>query len=124
MLSPDEREIVVSASGWIEGFASDTGERLWAFDGLDGNLVPSPTVTDGLVITGGLAIEANLALRRGRRGILDESDVAWRTGSGSNFASPFIYGECVYWVNPAGAARCLSPATGEVRWTHRLPGST
>ena len=123
-LSPDDREIVVSASGWIEGFDSDTGERLWAFDGLDGNLVPSPTVTDGLVIAGGLAIEANLALRRGRLGILDESDVAWRAGSGSNFASPFIYGECVYWVNPAGAARCLSPATGVVRWSHRLPGST
>ena len=44
-------------------------------------------------------------------------------GSGSNFASPFVYRDCVYWVNPAGAARCLAPDSGAVQWTHRLPAS-
>ena len=38
-------------------------------------------------------------------------------------ASPFVYRDCVYWVNPAGAARCLAPESGAVRWTHRLPAS-
>ena len=123
-LAPDGREIVVSASGRIEGFDAASGERLWFFEGLRGNRVPSPTVTDDLVIVGGLAVPANLALRRGRTGALDGSDVAWEAGSTSNFASPFAYRECVYWVNPAGAARCLAPGTGAVRWTHRLPAST
>ncbi len=123
MLTPDGEEIVVSASGHIEGFDSATGERLWFFDDLRGNHVPSPTVTDDLVIVGGMAVQANLALRRGRTGVLDRADVAWTAGSGSNFASPFLYRGCVYWVNPAGVARCLAPESGAVRWTHRLPAS-
>ena len=123
MLTPDGEEIVVSASGRIEGFDSGTGERLWFFENLRGNHVPSPTFTEELVIVGGMAVQANLALRRGRTGALDRADVAWTAGSGSNFASPFLYRDCVYWVNPAGAARCLAPESGAVRWTHRLPAS-
>ena len=123
VLAPGGEEIVVSASGRIEGFDADTGERLWFFEDLRGNHVPSPTVTDELVIVGGMAVQANLALRRGRTGALDRGDVAWTAGSGSNFASPFVYRDCVYWVNPAGAARCLAPESGAVRWTHRLPAS-
>jgi len=69
------------------------------------------------------ASRAALALRRGRAGARDRTDVAWTAGSGSNFASPFAYRGCVYWVNPAGAARCLAPESGAVRWTHRLPAS-
>ena len=124
VLAPDGREIVVSASGRIEGFDADTGERTWSFEDLQGNHVPSPTVTEDLVIVGGLSVQANLALRRSRTGALDHTDVAWTAGSASNFASPFAYRECIYWVNPAGAARCLAPESGTVRWTHRLPAST
>ena len=124
VLSPDGQEIVVSASGQLEGFDAATGERRWSFDGLSGNHVPSPTVTDDLIFTGGMRVEANLALHRGGAGRLDESAVAWTAGSASNFGSPFLFGECVYWVNTTGAARCLVPSTGAVRWTHRLPAST
>ena len=124
VLAPGGEEIVVSASGRIEGFDPATGERTWFFDGLRGNHVPSPTVTEDLVIVGGMSVQANLALRRGRAGALDATDVAWTAGSASNFASPFAYRQCVYWVNPAGAARCLAPESGTVRWTHRLPAST
>ena len=123
VLAPSGDEIVVSASGWIEGFDADTGERLWFFEDIEGNNVPSPTVTEDLVIVGGLAVEANLAVRRGGTGALGPSSVAWEAGSASNFASPFLYRDCVYWVNPAGAARCLDPDSGTVRWTHRLPAS-
>ena len=123
MLAPGGEEIVVSASGRIEGFDARTGERRWFFEDLRGNHVPSPTITDELVIAGGMAVQANLALRRGGTGALDRGAVAWTAGSGSNFASPFAYRECIYWVNPAGAARCLAPESGAVRWTHRLPAS-
>ncbi len=124
VLAPDGDEIVVSASGRIEGFDAETGDLRWSFSGFRGNHVPSPTVTGDLVIVGGMAVEANLALRRGRTGALDRTDVAWTAGSASNFASPFAYRDCVYWVNPAGAARCLAPDSGTVHWTHRLPAST
>ena len=124
VLAPAGDEIVVSASGRIEGFDAETGDLRWSFAGFRGNHVPSPTVTGDLVIIGGMAVEANLALRRGRTGALDRSDVAWTAGSASNFASPFAYRDCVYWVNPAGAARCLAPDSGTVHWTHRLPAST
>ena len=123
VLAPDGGEIVVSAAGRIEGFDPDTGDLLWSFSDLRGNHVASPTVTADLVIAGGMAVAANLALRRARTGALDRGDVAWTVGSASNFASPFAYRDCVYWVNPAGAARCVAPDSGAVNWTHRLPAS-
>ena len=124
VLTPDGREIVVSAAGRIEGFDPDTGVLRWSFTDLEGNFVPSPTITDDLVIVGGLRVAANLALHRPAAGPLDEDAVAWTAGSTSNFGSPFAYRDCVYWVNPAGAARCLAPESGTVQWTHRLPAST
>ena len=124
VLTPSGDEIVVSASGQVEGFDARTGERRWVFKDLERNNVASPTVTPDLVIVGGLAVEANLAIRRGGTGALGPSSVAWRAGSASNFGSPFLYRDCIYWVNPAGAARCLAPDTGAVQWTHRLPAST
>ena len=123
VLAPDGTEIIVSAAGRIEGFDPATGSVRWSFADFRGNHVPSPMVTDDLIYVAGMAVEANLALRRGRTGELDASDVAWTAGSGSNFASPFVYGDCVYWVNPAGAARCLAPDTGNEQWVHRLPAS-
>lgn len=124
VLTPSGDEIVVSASGKIEGFDASTGERLWFFEDLERNSVASPTVTRDLVIVGGLAVEANLAIRRGGTGALGPSSLAWKAGSASNFGSPFLYRDCVYWVNPAGAVRCLAPDSGAVQWTHRLPAST
>ena len=76
VLAPDGGEIVVGASGRVDGFDPATGARIRSFDGLRGNHVPSPTVTDDLVIVGGMAVAANLALRRGRAGALDAGDVA------------------------------------------------
>ena len=70
VLAPGGDEIVVSASGRIEGFDAATGERRWSFAGFRGNHVPSPTVTGDLVIIGGMAVEANLALRRGGTAVL------------------------------------------------------
>ncbi len=124
VLTPSGDEIVVSASGRVESFDASTGERRWVFEDLDGNNVASPTVTPEMVIVGGLSVEANLAIRRGGTGPLDPSSVAWKARSASNFGSPFLYRDCVYWVNPAGVARCLAPESGTVRWTHRLPAST
>ena len=124
VLAPDGREIVVSAAGRIEGFDPDTGTLRWSFTGLEGNYVPSPTLTDDLVIVGGLRVAANLALRHPQAGTPDDGEVVWTAGSASNFGSPFAYRDCVYWVNPAGAARCLAPESGAVRWTYRLPAST
>ena len=122
-LSPDGHEIIVSASGQVQGFNSDTGQLLWTFEGLTGNNVPSPSVTENLVITGGLGVEANLALRRGEKGQLANPSIAWRADSASNFGSPLVYTNCAYWVNPAGVARCLDIDTGVRRWIHRLPSS-
>ncbi len=124
VLTPDGEEIVVSASGRIEGFDPDTGRLLWSFTDLEGNHVPSPTITDDLVIVGGLRVAANLALHRPGTGAPDGGAVAWTASSASSFSSPFAYRDCVFWVNPAGAARCLAPDSGAVRWTHRLPAST
>ena len=123
ILAPEGREIVVNAAGRVERFDPATGDLLWSYEGLKGNHVPSATITADLVLVAGMAVEANMAIRRGRTGALADGDVAWAAGFGSNFGSPLAYGDCIYWVNIAGAARCVDPGTGAVRWTHRLPAS-
>ena len=90
--------------GRVEGFDPATGRRCAGRSAaFRGNHVPSPTVTDDLIYVGGMAVEANLALRRGgsgrarrvRRGL----DGGLRNPT---FASPFVYGDCVYWGQPGG----------------------
>ncbi len=119
-LSPDGREIVVSSNGSVEGYDAATGERLWWFPEVTSNTLQSPLVTDDLVVVSGSERPANFAVRRGARGKLGEEDIVWRSESTAHFASPVLAGDCIYWSNAAGVARCIDAATGRSRWQRRL----
>ncbi len=119
-LSPDGREIVVSSSGSVEGYDTDTGERLWWIPDVQSNTLQSPLITEDLVIISGSERQANFAVRRGVRGELGEDDVVWRSESTAHFASPVLAGDCIYWANAAGVAQCIDPATGKSHWQRRL----
>jgi outer membrane protein assembly factor BamB len=124
-----EPEIVWSSAGTVEAFRAADGKPLWSLDGLDGNTVPSATVTEKLVIVGSADAGQNLAVRRPDPnkpavGKLAEDAVAWRLKEASaSFSSPLAYQGRVYLVNRAGAAFCVDEATGTTLWTARLSGS-
>lgn len=119
-LSPDGREIVVSSNGSVEGYDTDTGERLWWIPGVRSNTLQSPLITEELVIVSGSERPANFAVRRGARGELGEDDIVWRSESTAHFASPVLAGDCIYWANAAGVAQCIDPETGKSHWQRRL----
>jgi outer membrane protein assembly factor BamB len=124
-----EPQIVWSSAGTVEAFRAVDGKLLWSLDGLDGNTVPSATVTDKLVIVGSADAGQNLAIRRpdvagSSAGNLGNEAIAWRLKDASvSFSSPLAYEGLVYLVNRAGAAFCVDGATGKTLWTERLSGS-
>ncbi len=117
-------QVIVSANGTCEAVDAATGEQLWIVDGLEGNTVPSATLAGKRVLVGSSDLNSNLAIRRGGRGNVSDSHIAWRSGDATaTFSSPLVYGGHVYLVNRAGVAFCLNQNTGETLWTHRIGAS-
>ena len=119
----DVEQVIVSASGRVDAYDSETGESLWFVTGLERNNVPSPIrVGERIVVTASTA-GSTMAIELGGSGDVTESHVAWRPeGVTSSFASPVHDGGCIFIVNRPGVAHCVDAASGEVRWQHRLGG--
>ena len=119
------QEIISSAAGRVEAFDARTGERLWHRNGVERNHVPSVTVDQGLVIVASSNAGHNFALDRLGRGELDDDRIVWKAeGVTSGFGSPVVHGDCVLFVNKAGAVTCIDRTSGEERWQHRVADAT
>ncbi|MEM6279329.1 MAG: PQQ-binding-like beta-propeller repeat protein [Verrucomicrobiota bacterium] len=119
----DER-IVISSNGIVESYDAESGERLWYFEGVDGNTVSSPTVAEDLVIIGSSKKRESRAFALDGSGDVSESPPAWvAEDSSSSFGSPLVHDGYVYFVNRAGVAFCNDLETGERMWSLRLPAS-
>lgn len=122
--SAGEAELFLSSSGVVEALDPGDGSRRWSVEGLEGNLVPSATVGDELVVIGSSAAGSNLAVRRGGAGDVGETHVAWRLEEAAcSFGSPLLYRGRAYFVNRSGVAHCVDAATGKSLWQHRLDAS-
>lgn len=119
-----EQQVFVNAGGRLDVYQASTGAPLYHVTGLEGNNVPSATVSADYVVVGAQGTSSNLAIRRGGNGDVTDSHIAWRAdGVTSSFASPLIYRGMVYFVSRAGVATCLDLKTGEQLWQHRLGDS-
>lgn len=120
----DGTQIIVSSAGVVEALSASDGQRIWWLEGLDGNTVPSATVTDELVIVGSSESDHNVAVRRGGAGDVSSTHLAWKSEeASSSFSSPLVYEGNVYLVNRAGVGYCVDLESGQVHWRERLPGS-
>lgn len=112
--APDKSdELVLSMAGRVAGFDPMTGKELWNAAGHKGYVCPSVVVHDGIVyaIGGG---GTSLAVRAGGRGDVTETHVLWKTGKGSNAASPIYHDGRLYWSSESGGViYCQDPATGK-----------
>jgi outer membrane protein assembly factor BamB len=116
----DTQEIVVSSAGSVEAYAASDGRQLWSVGDLKGNTVPSPSSAGDLILIGSSERDYSLALRE-RNG---SAAVAWKAKQASaSFGSPLAAGDSAYFVNRAGVAFCTDLASGEQRWSLRLPDS-
>ena len=126
-----QQQVVVSSGGTVDAYDTTTGKSLWSIGGLDGNSVPSPTASGNLLYVGarvpefggdGEAAKSNLCISLGDGNSASTSPgVAWRASKAiSDYASPVVCGECVYYLNKVGVLYCLSKSTGEPLYMERL----
>ncbi|MCG8585788.1 MAG: PQQ-binding-like beta-propeller repeat protein, partial [Pirellulales bacterium] len=116
--------VIVSSAGTCEELDARDGKQIWIVKGLDGNTVPSATVTKDYVIVGSREVNQNLAIRRGGKGDVTATHIAWRSKEAtSSFSSPLVYQGRVYSVNRAGVAYCMDIADGKTLWKKRIAGA-
>jgi outer membrane protein assembly factor BamB len=128
-------QVVVSSTGFVDGYAIDTGEVLWSIDGLAGNTVATPSQVDGnsLIIgaspgrdgnDAGPAAESNLLVRVSKAGDLWEASIVWRAEKAmASFSTPIAYQGLGYWVNRSGVVQCVDLKDGSLVYAERLDES-
>ena len=125
-----QTQVIISSSGTVDAYAATTGEKQWSVGELSGNSVPSPLIAGTQMFLGAAlsdfevsenAAKSNLCLDLSGDGA---ASVKWRaTRALSDYASPVVCGECVYFINRTGIIYCLDRQTGEEHYARRLPGN-
>jgi outer membrane protein assembly factor BamB len=118
-----QSQIIITASGEVAAYETQTGKQLWRVRELKGNVIPSPSVSGDLVIIGSSEKGSNIAVRLGGSGDVTTTHVVWRAQEATaNFASPLIHRGRVYLVNKVGVAFCLDLQAGAELWRERVGG--
>jgi outer membrane protein assembly factor BamB len=121
--------VVVSSAGNVSAYDASNGEVRWELDGLSGNTVPSPTLHGSKLYVGARLPEfadenggnpsnccIDLAKMTEGKPVFD-----WRASKiTSDYASPVVCGECVYYINKIGILACLDASTGKPHYLQRL----
>jgi len=121
-------ELVTAAAEAIIAYDPATGKELWRHKGLESNAVPSPVVSNDLVVlTSGYPAKIALAIRAGGTGdITGTPQLAWTYNKGTAYVpSPILYGQYLYLMTDRGLLTCLDAITGKVQYEGgRVPKAT
>lgn len=112
-------ELVAAAIEFIIAYDPLTGKELWRHKGLEGNAVPTPVVSNDLVVlTSGSPNKIALAIRAGGSGdVTGTSQLVWTYKKGTAYVpSPILYGDYVYLTTDRGLLTCLDAKTGKVEY--------
>jgi len=115
-------EIVVSSFRAMYAYNPDNGEVLWKVTHPNPEVIPTPVVGHGLVLTSVGRPGPILAVRPGGSGDVTATHVAWQAPKGAPFVpSPLLYGDEVYMLNDqASILTAYEAASGKVLWQGRL----
>jgi outer membrane protein assembly factor BamB len=112
-------ELVAAAAEAIIAYDPLTGKELWRHKGLESNAVPTPVVSNDLVVvTSGSPNKIALALKAGGSGdVTGTSQLVWTYNKGTAYVpSPILYGEYVYLTTDRGLMTCLDAKTGKTEY--------
>jgi len=116
-------QLVSEAGDVVQGFAIETGERLWSSEVIGEGKVPSTVVGEGLVFTAGGwgGRESVKAFQLGGEGDLKEANLVWEQKKGMPKVPSLLYLKPhLFTTTDAGVAFCLKAETGEVLGQQRL----
>ena len=121
-------ELIASAAEAIIAYDPATGKELWRHKGLESNAVPTPVVSNDLVVvTSGSPKKIALALKAGGSGdVTGTSKLVWSYNKGTAYVpSPILYGDYLYLMTGNGSISCLQASTGKVEYEGaRVPKPT
>jgi outer membrane protein assembly factor BamB len=124
-------ELVTNGSKYIRGYDPETGKELWRLGGSSKITAPTPVFTNDLIIVAsGRRPEMPIfAIRAGASG-----DITLKAGESSNegviwakqkvgpyMPTPIIYRGLLYTLRNQGILSCYDLATGEEKYTERIP---
>ena len=119
----DQEKLYISSNGVVECFDFKTGQKIWSKEGIEGNTVASPTISNDKVIVGSSKPNQTMALKRNQADE-KEASILWVAEDATcSFSSPLSTGNLLYLVNRAGVATCHDLEDGKKKWDLRLPGS-
>jgi outer membrane protein assembly factor BamB len=110
-------ELVASAAEAIISYDPLTGKELWRHKGLESNAVPTPVVSNDLVVlTSGAPNKIALAIKAGGNGdVTGTPHLVWSYNKGTAYVpSPILYGEYLYLMAGNGSLTCLEAKTGKM----------
>ena len=114
------QEILISSNGVVESVSAKTGDQLWEVTDLKGNTVASPSVTEQGVLVGSSQPGDNLLIRRGGKGNVTGTHIAWRAdGVSSSFGSPVANGGRGFFVSKASVLFAVDMEKGTKLWSQR-----
>jgi outer membrane protein assembly factor BamB len=124
-------ELVTNASNFIRGYDPESGRELWRLGGSSKITAPTPIFSEDLiVVASGRRPEAPIfVIRAGASGDITLKDrqtanghVVWtRQRAGSYMPTPLIYRGLLYVLRNQGILACYDLATGEEKYTERIP---
>jgi outer membrane protein assembly factor BamB len=127
----DRVELITNGSNFIRGYDPQTGKELWRLGGSSKITAPTPIFDkDLLVISSGRRPEAPLfVIRAGASGDItlqgeqaSNQHVVWsKQKVGSYMPTPLIYQGLLYVLRNQGILSCYDLATGEEKYTERIP---
>lgn len=122
-----QRQIVISSNGAVSAFEADSGDSLWTVGELDGNTVASPTPDGDRLYVGARVSESAVGGDAQRSNLCIQSNgtatpqIVWRAEKAvSDYASPVVCGDCVYYLNNVGVVYCLDKLTGQQHYAKRI----
>ncbi len=120
----DGKQIVTAGSDRVQGFDTNTGERIWSIYSQGEGVTPSPVVGDGLIYTSSGFEEPTIrAIRLGGQGDITKSHIAWEQKKGVPvLASPLFVSPYLYTITRDNILHCLNAENGDIVWQKRLQG--
>lgn len=122
----DGRTLLISpAADQCHAYDAATGEELWHVRYIGFSNVPCPIASgDHVYLCTGFFEPRLLAVRLGGQGDVTETHVDWEYKSQiPEVSSPIVVDGRIYFVSSKGVLSCVSAATGERVYIHRLGGN-
>jgi outer membrane protein assembly factor BamB len=115
-----QTQVITLGVPWVIAYSLADGHELWRAELLDGEIVPSPVFTGGLVLVASPSSKL-MALRPDGTGDVTKSNVVWTAGDNiPDITSPTSNGELVFTVTTGGTLTCFNVKDGKKIWEHDL----